>query len=70
MAYVNSLPADADALMALPELYSYGREGRWYGLRHFISFMLDGIYQVSFQIQSNADSSKLLLCSLLYYFSL
>ncbi|KAJ7907347.1 hypothetical protein B0H13DRAFT_2332504 [Mycena leptocephala] len=36
---------DADALMALPELYRYGREGRWFGFRWFVLFMLDGIYQ-------------------------
>ncbi|KAJ7772973.1 phospholipid-translocating ATPase [Mycena maculata] len=36
---------DADALMALPELYRYGREGRWFGLRQFILYMADGVYQ-------------------------
>ncbi|KAJ6490741.1 hypothetical protein C8R47DRAFT_1123410 [Mycena vitilis] len=36
---------DADALMALPELYRYGREGRWFGFKSFVIFMLDGIYQ-------------------------
>ncbi|KAJ7706920.1 hypothetical protein B0H17DRAFT_1034845 [Mycena rosella] len=36
---------DADALMALPELYRKGREGRWFGLKWFIIYMLDGIYQ-------------------------
>ncbi|KAJ7481094.1 phospholipid-translocating ATPase [Mycena galericulata] len=36
---------DAEALMALPELYRHGREGRWFGLKWFILYMLDGIYQ-------------------------
>ncbi|KAJ7574583.1 hypothetical protein C8J56DRAFT_1172699 [Mycena floridula] len=36
---------DSDVLMALPELYRYGREGRWFGLKWFALFMLDGIYQ-------------------------
>ncbi|KAJ7633042.1 hypothetical protein FB45DRAFT_521378 [Roridomyces roridus] len=36
---------DAEALMALPELYRYGREGHWFGLRHFVLYMLDGVYQ-------------------------
>jgi len=33
--------------MAIPELYRYGREGTWYGLRRFSAYMLDGILQVS-----------------------
>ncbi|KAJ7264906.1 phospholipid-translocating ATPase [Mycena haematopus] len=36
---------DADALMALPELYRRGREGRWFGFGTFALFMLDGIFQ-------------------------
>ncbi|KAK7038221.1 phospholipid-transporting ATPase [Favolaschia claudopus] len=36
---------DSDALMALPELYRYGREGRWFGFGNFVIFMLDGILQ-------------------------
>ncbi|KAF7322236.1 Phospholipid-transporting ATPase [Mycena chlorophos] len=36
---------DADTLMALPELYRYGREGRWFGFNLFSVFMLDGVYQ-------------------------
>ncbi|KAF9076326.1 phospholipid-translocating ATPase [Rhodocollybia butyracea] len=36
---------DAHILMALPELYRYGREGRWYGMKWFILYMLDGFYQ-------------------------
>lgn len=32
--------------MALPELYRYGREGTWYGMKWFVLYMLDGIYQV------------------------
>ncbi|KAJ7029355.1 phospholipid-translocating ATPase [Mycena alexandri] len=36
---------DAKALMALPELYRYGREGRWFGFGSFAIYMLDGIFQ-------------------------
>ncbi|KAF8582656.1 phospholipid-translocating P-type ATPase [Ramaria rubella] len=36
---------DADVLMAIPELYQYGRKGKWYGTRLFSIYMLDGIYQ-------------------------
>jgi hypothetical protein len=31
--------------MDVPELYRYGREGRWFGLRLFTIYM-DGVYQV------------------------
>lgn len=31
--------------MAVPQLYRFGREGTWYGLRLFSIYMLDGIYQ-------------------------
>jgi len=34
-----------DALMALPELYRKGREGRWFGLGVFTAYMLDAVYQ-------------------------
>jgi len=37
--------ADDTVLMALPELYRFGREGRWFSLRIFIIYMLDGVYQ-------------------------
>ncbi|KDN51083.1 hypothetical protein RSAG8_00712, partial [Rhizoctonia solani AG-8 WAC10335] len=36
---------DSDILVILPELYRYGREGKWFGLRVFALYMLDGIYQ-------------------------
>jgi len=29
----------------LPELYRFGREGTWFGLRSFIIYMVDGVYQ-------------------------
>lgn len=32
--------------MALPELYRFGREGTWFGLRLFLIYMIDGVYQV------------------------
>lgn len=36
---------DSDTLVVFPELYRYGREGRWFGTRVFAIYMLDGIYQ-------------------------
>jgi len=45
----SNLPSFADdhVLMALPELYRYGREGKWFGEKLFTIFMLDGVVQVS-----------------------
>ena len=37
---------DADVLMALPELYSFGRKGHWFGLKWFTIYMLDAVVQV------------------------
>ncbi|KAK0493628.1 phospholipid-translocating ATPase [Armillaria luteobubalina] len=36
---------DADVLMAIPELYRYGREGKWFGLKWFTVYVFDGVYQ-------------------------
>ncbi|KAK0455620.1 uncharacterized protein EV420DRAFT_1644405 [Desarmillaria tabescens] len=36
---------DADVLMAIPELYRSGREGKWFGLKWFTVYVLDGVYQ-------------------------
>ncbi|KAH6908304.1 phospholipid-translocating ATPase [Coprinopsis sp. MPI-PUGE-AT-0042] len=41
--------ADASVLMDFPELYRFGREGRWFGMGLFTIYMLDGIMQ---QVQS------------------
>lgn len=38
--------ADDHVLMAVPELYWYGREGKWFGMRQFVVYMLDGVVQV------------------------
>jgi magnesium-transporting ATPase (P-type) len=35
------------ALLQVPELYKYGREGRLFGLERFAWYMGDGIYQAS-----------------------
>jgi phospholipid-translocating ATPase len=32
-------------LMDVPELYWHGREGKWFGMRSFIVYMLDGVFQ-------------------------
>lgn len=39
---------EARVLMEIPELYRYGREGKWFGLGLFGLYMLDGVMQVSF----------------------
>ncbi|KAG9001427.1 hypothetical protein FRB94_004792 [Tulasnella sp. JGI-2019a] len=36
---------DADILMTLPELYRYGREGRYFGLKLFLIYMWEGVFQ-------------------------
>ncbi|THH16144.1 hypothetical protein EW146_g4435 [Bondarzewia mesenterica] len=36
---------DDHVLMALPELYRYGREGKWFGMKLFSAYMIDGIVQ-------------------------
>ncbi|PPQ72461.1 hypothetical protein CVT26_003714 [Gymnopilus dilepis] len=36
---------DDHVLMAVPELYRYGREGKWFGLGQFTVYMLDAVYQ-------------------------
>lgn len=38
--------ADADVLMAFPELYRYGRERTWFSMKSFAIYMLDGVVQV------------------------
>ncbi|KAH9484429.1 Putative phospholipid-transporting ATPase C24B11.12c [Psilocybe cubensis] len=37
--------ADDHVLMAVPELYWYGREGKWFGMKQFIVYMFDGTLQ-------------------------
>lgn len=41
---------DDDILMALPELYRYGREGHWFTMKLFLAYMLDGIMQVCSEV--------------------
>ncbi|KAJ7228736.1 hypothetical protein GGX14DRAFT_414568 [Mycena pura] len=36
---------DSDALMAVPELYRFGREGTWFNLQLFFVYVIDGVYQ-------------------------
>jgi phospholipid-translocating ATPase len=37
---------DDDVLMAIPELYSYGRKGHWFGTKIFLLYMFEALYQV------------------------
>ncbi|KAK7034698.1 hypothetical protein VNI00_012105 [Paramarasmius palmivorus] len=36
---------DAHVLMDLPELYRFGREGRYFGMKWFVLYILDAVYQ-------------------------
>ncbi|KAF7352855.1 Phospholipid-transporting ATPase [Mycena venus] len=36
---------DSHVLMAVPELYRFGRAGYWFNLRSFFVYMIDGVYQ-------------------------
>ena len=38
---------DDHVLMCIPELYRYGREGKWFGAKLFTVFMSEGVIQVS-----------------------
>jgi phospholipid-translocating ATPase len=37
--------SDADILMAVPELYAYGRKGSYFGLKIFLYYMLEGVFE-------------------------
>jgi phospholipid-translocating ATPase len=37
--------SDADVLMALPELYRFGRQQKYFGMRQFVYYLLEGWYQ-------------------------
>src|SRR6266576_1123877 len=37
---------DDHVLMAFPALYRYGREGKWFGVKLFTVFMMEGVVQV------------------------
>jgi phospholipid-translocating ATPase len=37
---------DDHVLMAFPALYRYGREGKWFGIKLFTVFMMEGVVQV------------------------
>ncbi|KAF9261452.1 phospholipid-translocating P-type ATPase [Marasmius fiardii PR-910] len=36
---------DDHVLMDLPELYRWGREGRWFGMKSFLLYVFDAVYQ-------------------------
>jgi hypothetical protein len=57
--------------MALPELYRFGREGTYFGLRKFLVYMIDGIYQVRYMFLLDQQKSLFTYWSsrLLYTFS-
>jgi len=50
---------DDSVLMALPELYRYGREGKWFTQSQFALYMFEGVYQsaiVYFLVQYGYES--------------
>jgi hypothetical protein len=54
------LLSDSVALMAIPELYRYGREGLWFGVMPFFIYMMEGVYQVRVYLHSPAKTVCLL----------
>lgn len=59
--------SDSVALMAIPELYRYGREGLWFGVMPFCIYMMEGVYQVRVYIIVDQGwlliKNRVLLCS-------
>ncbi|KAG6810123.1 hypothetical protein H0H92_013221 [Tricholoma furcatifolium] len=43
---------ESNVLMAVPELYAFGRKGTWFGLKSFFIYMMDGLYQLIWLPQS------------------
>jgi len=55
--------------MQVPELYRYGREGSWFGIRQFFVYMVDGVAQVCLTlILCLYKGSKAFLQSLVIFF--
>jgi phospholipid-translocating ATPase len=48
---------DAHLLMAIPELYHYGRRGTWFNLKSFFIYMLDGFVQVRIRYHCYGQSN-------------
>jgi hypothetical protein len=65
---IVSLLKDAHVLMAVPELYRYGREGYWFNQTYFVLYMLDGLLQVSSSYISFHSILTRIDYSLLLYF--
>lgn len=51
MAIISTSGVDSHVLMQVPELYRYGREGSWFGIKSFFVYMFNGLYQVSIIMQ-------------------
>lgn len=45
--------------MAVPELYWYGKEGKWFGIRQFGVYMFDGVLQVRYIFACYTQDSTL-----------
>lgn len=58
--WLLSLFSDSHVLMQVPEIYHYGREGTWFGMRLFFIYMFDGLVQVSLSSRQNENAHWLL----------
>lgn len=58
--------------MALPQLYRYGREGKWFGVKLFTVFMMEGVVQVGLDLSSLSDErvTRCILQSAIIFFIL
>lgn len=48
-----------NVIMQVPEVYRFGIENRWFGLRRFCIYMFDGIYAVRWQLWSELKDHML-----------
>jgi len=53
--------------MALPELYSFGRKGHWFGLKWFTIYMLDAVVQVRSLLSSSQFVLTTLQSAIIYF---
>ena len=65
----GSLRIDDRVLMALPELYRFGRESKWFSMRLFNIYMADGVIQASSVLYSAQGKLTCCIRSLLLYSS-
>lgn len=52
LPFLSFLLLESYVLMDYPQLYRYGRENTWFGLKSFALYMFDGIAQVRLDLLS------------------